>query len=69
MDTLAEEPSKEARRVRFDLIDMAHEGCPSQLVAFHRGEWSLACWCRWCSDLKPYEVRIRHLEDTEAPRV
>ena len=36
---------------------MTHEGCPSQLVEFHRGEWSLVCWCRWCSDLKTYEVR------------
>jgi hypothetical protein len=38
---------------------MAHESCPSQLVKFHRGEWSLVCWCRWCPDLKTYEVRER----------
>jgi len=38
---------------------MTHEGCPPQLVEFHRGEWSLVCWCRWCSDLKTYEVGIR----------
>jgi hypothetical protein len=32
-------PSKEAKRVRFGLIYMAHEGCPSQLVAFNQGGW------------------------------
>jgi len=37
----------------------AHEGCPSQLVEFHQGEWSLVCWCRWYSDLKTYKVPIR----------
>jgi hypothetical protein len=36
-----------------------HEGCPQQLVEFHGGEWSLVCWCRWCSDLETYEVRGR----------
>ena len=38
---------------------MAHESCPSQLMEFHRGEWSLVRWCRWCPDLKTYEVRER----------
>jgi hypothetical protein len=42
----------------------AHEGCPSQLVEFHRGEWSLVCWCRWCSDLKTYEVGVSGYEET-----
>lgn len=32
-----------------------HEDCPHELVEFHRGKWSLVCWCRWCSDLKTYE--------------
>ncbi|HVF01738.1 MAG TPA: hypothetical protein VNA27_10455 [Rubrobacteraceae bacterium] len=44
----------EATMARFLL---AHESCPSQLVEFHRGDWSLVCWCRWCSDLETYEVR------------
>ncbi|MCA1716760.1 MAG: hypothetical protein LC781_07835 [Actinobacteria bacterium] len=38
---------------------IGHEDCPPQLVEVHRGKWSLVCWCRWCSDLKTYEVRIR----------
>jgi hypothetical protein len=63
---LAGLPFKEAKRVRFGPISMAHEGCPSQLVAFHRGGWLAVCW--WCLDLKPYEVWIRHLEDMGAPR-
>jgi hypothetical protein len=25
---------------------LGHEGCPSQLVAFHPGGWSAECWCR-----------------------
>ena len=38
---------------------MAHQDCPEQMVEFYRGEWSLVCWCRWCSDLKTYEVQGR----------
>lgn len=36
---------------------LAHESFAQQMVEFHRGEWSLVRWCRWCSDLKTYEVR------------
>jgi hypothetical protein len=37
-------------------FQIAHEACPQQMVEFHRGEWSLVCWCRWCTDLKTYQV-------------
>ncbi len=38
---------------------IVNEACPTQLVEFYRGEWSLVCWCRWCSDLKTYEIRAK----------
>jgi hypothetical protein len=37
---------------------IAHEDCPPELVELHRGEWSVVCWCRWCSDLKTFEMRV-----------
>lgn len=48
---------EEEVEVRMAAFLIAHDDCPPQLVELQRGEWSLVCWCRWCSDLKTYEVR------------